>query len=153
MGCKMNTYKREVIGDIVIIQNLIFENSRTKQKEPDHAWKLGRPCIIIYSDNEYDYFLPMKTNIVHKKYEFHHFTLDENNFICEQINNHNSKRRNKTKGAVNLQHVYKIPIAGHETINKVTFETYKEIINKLKECHQKQNLNELLTNARYAKGR
>lgn len=151
----MDTYEREVIGNIVIIQNLIFEDSRTKQKEPDHAWKLGRPCVIIYSDTEYDYFLPLKTNIVHERYEYHHFVLNENNFINEQTNNHNSKKRKqiKTKGAVNLQHVYKMPIAGHKIINKITFETYKEIINKLKTCHQKQNLNEILINAKNAKGR
>lgn len=151
----MDTYEREVIGNIIIIQNLIFEDSRTKQKEPDHAWKLGRPCVIIYSDTEYDYFLPLKTNIVHERYEYHHFTLDENNFINEQINNNNSKKSKqiKTKGAVNLQHVYKIPIAGHEIVNKITFETYKKIINKLKECHQKQNLDEILINAKNAKGR
>ena len=48
----MNSYEREAIGDIVIIKGLVFENTAIGKKEPDHAWKDGRPCMIIYSDSE-----------------------------------------------------------------------------------------------------
>ena len=51
----MNSYEREAIGDIVIVKGIVFENTAIGKKEPDHAWKDGRPCMIIYSDNELDY--------------------------------------------------------------------------------------------------
>ena len=46
-----------------------------------------------------------------------------------------------------------MPICGHRQLAKVKFETYKEIINKLKTYHQNQNLDELLLNAKNVKGR
>ena len=59
----MKRYEREAIGDIVIIKNIIFKNKvKEGKKETDHSWEQGRPCIIIYNDDEYDYFLTMKSN-------------------------------------------------------------------------------------------
>ena len=53
----MNTYEREAIGNIILIKNIIFKNTANKKKEVDHAWKFGRPCLVIYSDEQYDYIL------------------------------------------------------------------------------------------------
>lgn len=35
-----------------IVKGIVFENTAIGKKEPDHAWKDGRPCMIIYSDSE-----------------------------------------------------------------------------------------------------
>jgi len=151
----MNTYEREPIGNIIIIRNLIFQNTVRDQKEIDHAWKMGRPCLIIHSDADHDYILALKTNVTDEKFENHHFQLSKKDFLPNRCNNHNIKSKNKREihGAVNLQNVYKIPISGHKVIEKITFKTYKEIIAKLKEYHEKENLNEIIENAQTVRGR
>ena len=154
----MNTYEREPIGNIIIIKNLIFPNTVTNKKEIDHAWRNGRPCIIIHSDNDYDYILALKTNITDEKFGYHYFPLRKSNFLHQNISrysNYNIKKRNniETHGTINLQNIYKIPISGHDITAKITFETYKAIITKLKEYHQKENLNEIITNAQHIGGR
>lgn len=151
----MNTYEREAIGNIIIIKNLIFQNTVKDQKEIDHAWKMGRPCIIIHSDDEYDYILALKTNVTDKKFENHHFRLSKKDFLPNRHNNHNTKKKNEREihGAVNLQNIYKIPISGHSIMEKITFKTYKAIITKLKEYHKIEDLNTILENAQSARGR
>ena len=59
----MNTYEKEAIGNIILMRNIVFTNSTNKPQEIDHSWKRGRPCLIIYSDDEYDYFLTIKSSI------------------------------------------------------------------------------------------
>lgn len=151
----MNTYEREAIGNIIIIRNLIFQNTVKGQKEIDHAWKMGRPCIIIHSDNEYDYILALKTNVTDEKFENHHFLLSKKNLLSCRHGNYNTKKKNNREihGAVNLQNIYKIPISGHNIVEKITFETYKAIIAKLKEYHKIEDLNTILENAQSARGR
>lgn len=154
----MNTYEREPIGNIIIIRNMIFQNTVTDKKELDHAWRSGRPCVIIHSDNEYDYILALKTNITDEKFEHQHFPLSKNDFLHQQISrfsNYDGSKRNsrKTHGAVNLQNIYKIPISGHDITSKITFKTYKAIIEKLKEYHKKENLSEIIENSQIVRGR
>lgn len=155
----MSIYEREQIGKIVIIKNIIFENSLTNKKEADHAWNVGRPCIIIYSDNDYDYILPLKSRIKDEKYESQHFLLDETKFISLQItrmakkNCNSSSNQRTTSGAINLQKIYKIPISWHLEAAKITLEAYKELIEKLKEYHNIEDLNTILKNAQSVRGR
>lgn len=156
----MSKYENEQIGKIVIIKNIIFQNNIRNKKEADHAWNVGRPCIIIYSDNEYDYILPLKKKIKDEKYDYHHFLLDDAKFLNQQItrigkNNYNVKKANErtTEGAINLEKIYKIPISWHVETAKITFETYKELIEKLKEYHKVEDLNAILENAQSVRGR
>ena len=143
----MNTYEREAIGNIIVVRNMTFENTISNKQELDHVWNSGRPSIIIYSDDEYDYFLTMTSNIeIIENFQEHHFEINKKDFIS-QISD------KLTKGAIKLETVYKMPICGHRQLSKVKFETYKEIINKLKQYHQNQNLDEILLNAKKAKGR
>ena len=119
---------------------------------------MGRPCIIIHSDNEYDYVLTLKTNVTNEKFEYHHFPLSKENFLHQEIsrftNYGKGKKNNKeTQGAVNLQNIYKIAISGHDITGKITFKTYKAIITKLKACHEKESLNEIIENAQIVRGR
>lgn len=44
---------------IVIVRDIIFYNEITENYEMDHAFQKGRPCLILYSDGEYDYFLSL----------------------------------------------------------------------------------------------
>ena len=143
----MNTYEREVIGNIIIVRNMTFENTTINKQEFDHAWNSGRPCIIIYSDDEYDYFLTLTSNPeIIEAFEEHHLKLRKKDLL-----HHYSDKL--TKGAIKLETVYKMPICGHRQLSKVKFETYKEIIYKLKTYHQNQNLDEILLNAKNVKGR
>ena len=154
----MSKYENEQIGKIVIIKNIIFKNSLTNKNEVDHAWNRGRPCIIIYSDNEYDYFLPLKTEIKREKFEYHYFILDETKFLNKEItrigkNNHKKNNKRVTEGVINLQTVYKIPISFHIETAKITFEAYKELMEKLKNYHKTENLETMLETAQSVRGR
>lgn len=44
---------------IVIVRDIIFYNEITENYEMNHAFQKGRPCLILYSDGEYDYFLSL----------------------------------------------------------------------------------------------
>lgn len=154
----MNTYEREAIGNIVLIKNIIFENSSNKKKEIDHAWKFGRPCLIIYSDEQYDYILTITSTPKKIKYNCEHFALQIKHLIPKQVSrysNHNFNRsKNKNiEGSITLDTIYKIPISGHEQLGKITFETYKTIINELKKLYQKETLDEIITKAQHIGGR
>ena len=154
----MNSYEREAIGNIVIIKNIIFENTTINKNEIDHAYKFGRPCIIIYSDDEYDYLLPIKSSNNNEKYENHYFTINESNVLHRLVNrysNWNKKKRSKieTKGVINLENVYRVPISGHDEICKVSFETFKNVITELKRYHKKEKIDEIIITAKNIRGR
>ena len=127
----MNSYEREAIGDIVIVKGIVFENTAIGKKEPDHAWKDGRPCMIEGSKQ--------------------HFKINDENILYEEDfkYRYNKKDRiNKSiKGYVNLENIYKIPISGHDKIGKVTFETYKNIFKAMKMRRPKQTIREILNSA------
>ena len=154
----MNTYEREAIGNIILIKNIIFKNTANKKKEVDHAWKFGRPCLVIYSDEQYDYILTITSTQKKEKYSCEHFTIQNKHLIPKQVSRYSNHNINKSKnknieGSITLDAIYKIPISGHEQLGKITFETYKSIITKLKEYHQKENLDEIITKAQHIGGR
>lgn len=158
MGCKMNTYEREIIGNIVIVKNIIFKNIVINKNELDHSYKYGRPCIIIYSDEEYDYLLTLTSQ--NKGNQSNYLKLEEEDllpitfhrFYKEDVR---KKQLHKMtlKGYINLENIYKMPISGHDEVGKVTFESFKNIISKLKKYHQKDSLEEIIANAKNIRGR
>ena len=145
----MNSYEREVIGDIVIVRGIVFENTTSGKKEPDHAWKDGRPCMIIYSDNELDYLLALTS--VDKDGSKQHFKINDENILYEEDFKYRYNRKDRInksiKGYVNLESIYKMPISGHDKIGKVTFETYKNIFKAMKMRRPNQTIREILNNA------
>jgi len=154
----MNTYERESIGNIILMKNIVFPNHEGNKHEIDHSWKNGRPCIIIYSDENYDYFLPIKSTITDIKYLYHYIPLSENNLLYKELNRfgkYNKKKYSKieTKGYINIETIYKTPISWHDEIGKVKFKTYKTIIDRLKEYHKKKDLNAVFKEATIIKGR
>lgn len=145
----MNSYEREAIGDIVIIKGLVFENTVIGKKEPDHAWKDGRPCMIIYSDSELDYLLTLTS--VDREGSKQHFKINDENILYEEDFKYRYNRKERIeksiKGYVNLENIYKIHISGHDKIGKVTFETYKNIFKAMKMRRPKQTIREILNSA------
>jgi len=142
----INTYETEAIGNIIIVCNIIFENSIIDKKEADHAWKNGRPCIIIYSDNEYDYILPIKSSTTKKQYDNQYIELKAEDLIYR-------KEKEITKGKINILTIYRIPISGHNKVNKVKFTKYKKIINVLKQYHRSENIDEIIKSSNSIRGR
>jgi len=154
----MNTYEREAIGNIVIIRNMIFKNNVSYKKEIDHSWEMGRPCIIIHSDDEYDYFLAMKSNPDYEKYGHKYIPINKDDLLNIIIHRYNRfentrSRQREITGAVNLENVYRIPISGHDEVGKLTFGTYKYIIKRLKYYYNTEDLNEIIKNAESIRGR
>lgn len=145
----MNSYEREAIGDIVIIKGLVFENTVIGKKEPDHAWKDGRPCMIIYSDSELDYLLTLTS--VDREGSKQHFKINDENILYEEDFKYRYNRKERIeksiKGYVNLENIYKIHISGHDKIGKVTFETYKDVFKAIKMHRPNQTIREILNNA------
>lgn len=145
----MNSYEREAIEDIVIIKGLVFENTVIGKKEPDHAWKDGRPCMIIYSDSELDYLLTLTS--VDREGSKQHFKINDENILYEEDFKYRYNRKDRInksiKGYVNLENIYKMPISGHDKIGKVTFETYKDVFKAIKMHRPNQTIREILNNA------
>ena len=145
----MNIYEREAIGDIIVVKDIVFENNADGKKMPDHAWKDGRPCLIIYSDNNFDYLLTITS--VDKGKSTHHFKINNENILYEEDFKYRYNRKDRTeksiKGYINLESIYKIPISGHDKLGKVTFEMYKDVLNALKIQHQNKNIKEILDRA------
>lgn len=154
----MNTYEKEAIGNIILMKNIIFPNFQGSKHEIDHSWKKGRPCIIIYSDEDYDYFLPLKSCISDPKYKNHYIPLSEDDLLYKDVirfGKHNNKKYFKinTKGFVNLETIYKTPISWHDEIGKVKYEKYIEIINGIKIYLKNSDLERILNSATIIKGR
>ena len=154
----MNTYEKEVIGNIIVMKNIVFPNSQGSKHEIDHSWEKGRPCIIIYSDENYDYFLPLKSHITDTKYIEHYVPLSEDELLYKDVNRfgqYNSKKYSKitVKGFVNLETIYKTPISWHDEIGKINYEKYIEIINALKKYINDKDLETILNSATIIKGR
>lgn len=143
----MSRYEIESIGNIIMVKNLIFKNTITNKKEIDYAWELGRPCIIIYSDNEYDYFLTITTSQASEKFEYRYFKMENNDFMYLIKNKNNKNKINKVSRYINLKNIYKMPICGHEVVNKITFLKYREVITKLKKYHDDKKLIDIVKTA------
>lgn len=154
----MDTYERDTIGSIILMKNIVFQNANNKKNELDHSWQKGRPCIIIYSDEEYDYFLPITSNISNPKFYYHYVPLSDDNLLYKDMNlsrkyNINKLYQRKTEGYINLETIYRTPISWHDEIGKVNFNQYKFLIQRLREYYKGKNLNELFEEAKIIKGR
>lgn len=130
----MDAYERSELGKIVIIKNIVFKNSIGAKHQVDHAWKKGRPCVIIYSDDEFDYYLPLSSTKANKNYyqkikdEF--FELSEKDFIFMDSE--------KKYGVIHITELHKKKTSGYTVIGKITKETYYELIHKIKNYHNQE---------------
>lgn len=136
----MNSYERSFLGDIVLVKHLVFKNNNTGKYEMDHAYYTGRPCIIIYTDNEYDYFLPLtKGGKCINNYLYDYFIIDNKedilfvddksvDFICY----------------ANLRNIYKIPISFRKRKSKVKYSVYKDLIEEVKRKYKIEEIDKIV---------
>ena len=143
-------YENYYIGKIVYIKDIVFTDGSTNKL--DHAYKKGRPCLLIYSDDEYDYFLTISSEIKTKSYTFEYYKLcpDDFMYLYEYTGVDAKKDASYAHGYVNMRNIYKKRVSGFgvNDSGKIKLETYKEIINKLKYLHNNENMNEIVNDAR-----
>lgn len=146
-------YENAAIGNIVIVKNMIFEAGIYGKAHIDHAWKNGRPALIVYSDDEYDYFLAITSNkspTVLKNLDAFYELTGKDVLYREakyRYNQNLSKYNFRDSEMVCLTHIYKLPISGHDELRKIKLDTLKNIIKKLKEYHKSDDMQELLDKA------
>lgn len=141
-------------GKVIIVNNLRFEDGTI-----DHAWNKGRPCLVLFSDDEYEYILPIKSEIKNEHY-FDKIPFDKDSFLYFNEKGYNETTLNdfigtskhcriKTKikkelsGYINLGHVLKIPIAYRNEIGKFKYDFFKKIIDRLHKIQKTKNNEEL----------
>lgn len=153
----MSTYERSPLGDIIIVKGITFQNTVIGMQEVDHAWINGRPSIIIYSDDEYDYFMTLTSSETDNIYEDRYLKIQEENILFQENSNdrytmhkkYKKKNKNKSiKGAINISSIYKLPASGHDRIAKITYKTYTELINKTKEYYSEQNIESIINTSK-----
>ena len=145
----MKMYNNEDFGKIIIVRNMIFHDSYSNARTVDHAWKKGRPCLILYSDDDFDYVVPITHQIKNRIFSYHYFPLDKSKIsylVKCGYNVYNINDNDKiATSAINLQTVYKIPIFGHFEIAKITSSAYDDLISQLYKIHNIDNLDILST--------
>lgn len=141
-------YSNDYIGKIVILKNIVFNRGKNKL---DHAYKGGRPCLLIYSDEEYDYFLTITSEVKNKSYEFEYYKLNPDDFLyLYNYRGDNSKVNfDYIHGYVNMFEIYKKRISGYgfHDFGKIKLETFKDIMEKFKFLHNKENMEQIINKA------
>ncbi len=136
----MESYENSIVGNIVLVRNLVFYNNVNRKYELDHAYKTGRPCLVIYSDDEYDYFLHLITgNDSFKYYNYKYFFI---NHKTDLLYEYTTPR--KPTSYVYLRKIYKTPIAWRRNLSKIKFDVYSQIIEEIKKTYHKENLSEIV---------
>lgn len=142
-------YENDYIGKIVYIKNIVFAKGENKL---DHAYNIGRPCLLIYSDEEYDYFLIISSQIKNKNYDFDYYKLNNDDFmyLYDYHGNNSRVKLDSAHGYVYLRSIYKRKVSGFgmNDSGKIKLKTYKDIINKIKFLHNNENMSEIINNAR-----
>lgn len=141
-------YVNDQVGKIVVIRNIVFACGDCNNVHVDHAWRTGRPCLVLYSDDGYDYVLPLKHELKNLIYEYKFFKLDSSMFLYQlsrdnRINYNASKTKKLSNSFVNLEYVYKVPICGHLEVGKINLPAYRDLVNQYIKLHSISELDEL----------
>lgn len=141
-------YQTDQVGKIIVVKNIVFPRSAFSKRQVDHAWRTGRPCMVLYTDDEYDYVLPLTHEVKNKIYEYHFFKLSDSKFLYQlgrdnRINYKINKEKQITNSFVNLEYIYKLPICGHVEVAKITFPAYRELVSQYINLHRIIDLNDL----------
>ena len=130
----MNEYERSYLGNIVIIENIVFNQSKNKRKQVDHSWYKGRPCVIFFTDEEYDYYAPLSSTKPYKKYynkiKNEYFELSEDDFLFLD--------KGEKIGVIHISECFRKKISGYPTIGKLTEKCYDELIKRIS-AYQKES--------------
>lgn len=143
-------YELKKDGTIILVNNFKFSDNTL-----DHAWKAGRICLVLFTDEEYEYVIPM-TSYVKESLRENYYYINDDNFMYyyklryiestlkkfqNKRSEHNSLKSNMNKtnvsGYLNLRKIYKIPVAFRDEIGKINYEDYKKILKRIR---KKQNL-------------
>lgn len=129
-------------GSIVLMKNIIFCDS-TIGKNLDHAYKTGRPCLLLFSDDTYDYFLTIKSSLssYDKENDFYQIKKHDLDYIS-------TKDNKPIKGFINVKYIYKRPICSvvDTELGRVTPECYEKVMKVFEQTHP-DDFNDLLTDA------
>lgn len=131
-------YSKSNLGSIIIVKGIIFNNSNNNRRVVDHAHELGRPCLLIYSDDEYDYFLTLTSSIKNnKRSEYYKLLNKDYDYLYSGSDS--------AVGFINLRNIYKKKICGYgvDDIGKIKYSVYKDIMNKFKEYHCNYSFDEI----------
>lgn len=130
----MDNYEKSYQGNIVIVTNLVFNKNLQRKSILDHAWKKGRPCIILYTDEDYDYLVPLKSekprDNIYKNVKKEYYELSEKSFLNLQSG--------EKIGVIHLADFFKKKTSGYKIIGKLTKEAYLEILKKFSEYHKSE---------------
>lgn len=133
-------YSSSNLGNIIIVKGIIFNNSKNNRREIDHAHEHGRPCLLFYSDDEYDYFLTFTSSINNNnRREYYKLSNKDYDYLYSNVKSFSAV------GYINLRNIYKKKICGYGTdeIGKIKFSVYKDIMNKFKEYHRGYSFDEV----------
>ena len=129
---KDSTYENSILGSIVIIHGLVFCQKFKHKNQVDHACLTGRPCIIIYTDDEYDYFLPLSSSATnlpnYNKLKNKCFELSKKSFLYS--------KNVKPTGVVNMGEYFRKKISGYSVIGKLTKESYTALVKEFSAYHK-----------------
>ena len=138
----MDQYERSYLGNIVIISNLVFSQAVKEKNRVDHAWHRGRPCVIFFTDGEYDYFMPLSSTKRNKNYydkiKDEYFELSKEDFL--------SLNKNQKIGVIHITEHFRKRASGYPTIGKLTKECYTELIKRFSAYH-KEPLERVIKNS------
>lgn len=141
-------YDKSPMGTVFSVSNMIFDG------KVDHAYRKGRLCILIYSDDEYDYFLSISSNKSKSGKDFEYYKLGDDDFSYlykyDSIRNSSKFHDDAPSGYVNLIYIYKRKISGFGSreIGKLKYESYKKLIDKLKYYHNRSEMNNIVESAK-----
>lgn len=152
-----NKYENLQEGKIIIVNNFKFEDGSL-----DHAWNKGRPCLILFVDDDYEYIAPIKSELKKDTHFIDKYYINDenmlyfyNNFYVESTLRpykynkrsnkliRNAKGKKHIEGYINLEAIYKLPVAFRNEICKLDYDAFKSVIEKLHNIHNIKDNNEL----------
>ena len=102
------------VGSIILIKNIVFKNGN---KCFDHAYKYGRPCLIISLLNDNIYYVPLSSSLDFKK-------INESDIII-------SSKYCRKKSKISLKNIYFTDGYYYEEKEKFSDEDLLPILKKL----------------------
>lgn len=143
-------YEHKKDGTVIVVNNFKFEDDSL-----DHSWNSGRLCLVLFTDEEYEYVISMTSHVKDVLKTYYHYINDDNfmyyyktRYIESTLKKFQNRKReynslksnsNRTNvsGYLDLRKVYKIPVAYRDEIGKINYDDYKKILKRIR---KKQNL-------------
>lgn len=135
----MDDYEKSYLGNIVIVKNIIFNTNLNRKNKLDHSWKKGRPCIVLYTDEDYDFLVSLKSNkpidAIYNHVKNEYYELSAKDFLNLQDG--------EKIGVIHLADFFIRKASGYKIIGKLTKKTYLEVLKKFS-YYNKENINDII---------